>query len=217
MNAASSKKRPMLITISGPSGTGKDAVINALLGQDPKLKRGVTANTREPRPGEVNGVHYHFLTKDQFGDLEAKNGFLEVEKSNYGGNWYGTLRHVVEELFAEGIDLICDITYSGVAQIKQSMPERHFGIMLLPPNKERLEQRLTGRNPALADEGRKRLEQMLPDLEHLHDPNWTFEHIIDLKGSSYRDYDAVFINDVLDHTVAEVAKVITAERDRREK
>ncbi len=209
------KKRPMLITISGPSGTGKDAVINALLAQDPMLRRGVTANTRDPRPGEVNGVHYHFLTKEKFAEIEANGGFLEVEKSNYGGNWYGTLRSVVEELFDEGIDLICDITYKGVAQIQQTMPERHFRIMLLPPNRERLEQRLTGRNPDLADEGRKRLEQMLPDLEHLHNPNWVFQHIIDLKGSSYKDYDAVFINDVLDHTVAEVAKVIMNERGRR--
>lgn len=209
------KRNPMLITISGPSGTGKDAVINALLSQDPQLKRGVTANTRDPRPGEIDGVHYHFLTKEKFAEIEAAGGFLEVEKSNYGGNWYGTLRHVAEGLFHEGLDLICDITYKGVAQLQQSMPERHFRIMLLPPNRERLEQRLTGRNPDLADEGRKRLEQMLPDLEHLHNPNWTFQHIIDLKGSSYKDYDAVFINDVLDHTVAEVAKVILAERGRR--
>lgn len=209
------KKNPMLITISGPSGTGKDAVINALLAQDPKLRRGVTANTRDPRPGEVDGVHYHFLTKDEFAELEAKGGFLEVEKGNYGGNWYGTLRHVVNDLFEEGCDLICDITYSGVAQLKKTAPERHFGIMLLPPNIERLEQRLTGRNPALADEGRRRLQSMLPDLEHIHNPNWVFEHIIDLKGSSYKDYDTVFINDVLDHTVAEVAKVITNERARR--
>ena len=209
------KKSPMLITISGPSGTGKDAVINALLAQDPKLRRGVTANTRDPRPGEIDGIHYHFLTKEKFAEIEFHNGFLEVEKSNYGGNWYGTLRHVVEELFAEGIDLICDITYSGVAQLKQSTPERLFNIMLLPPNIERLEQRLTGRNPDLAHEGRRRLEQMIPDLEHLHNPNWVFQHVIDLKGSSYKDYDAVFINDVLDHTVAEVAKVIMTERNRR--
>jgi guanylate kinase len=206
----------MFISITGPSGTGKDTLIDALLKQDPKLRRCVTANTREPRPGEVDGVHYYFLTKERFAEIEAQDGFLETDKNNYNGNWYGTLRSVIADVFAQGYDSISAPTYAGVAQIEKTMPEHQFRIMLLPPNRERLEQRLTGRNPELADEGRRRLQQMLPDLEHLHNPNYVFQHIVDLKGSSYRDYDAVLINDVLDNTVQEAARLIAAERARRE-
>lgn len=208
-------RQGMFISITGPSGTGKDTLIDALLKQDPKLRRCVTVNTRQPRPGEVDGVHYYFLTKEKFAEIEAQDGFLETDKNNYNGNWYGTLRSVIADVFAQGYDSISAPTYAGVAQIQKVMPEHQFRIMLLPPNRERLEQRLTGRNPELADEGRRRLEQMLPDLEHLHNPNYVFQHIVDLKGSSYRDYDAVLINDVLDNTVQEAARLIAAERARR--
>jgi guanylate kinase len=209
------KASPMLITVTGPSGTGKDAVIAALIEQDPQVKRFATATTREPRPGEVDKVSYYFMDKAQFDAAEAAGEFLETEKNNWSGHAYGTLHSVVDGYFADGFDVISDLTYSGVEQIYKKIPERHFRVLMLPPSRERLEQRLTGRNPALADEGRRRFTEMGEDLDHLHDPKWTFRHSRDVRGSSYADYDVVLINDVLDHTVAELAKIILKEREAR--
>lgn len=209
------RKCPMLITVTGPSGTGKDSVITALLDQDQNLRRSITANTRTPRPGEVDGVHYHFMDKERFAAMEAAGEFLEVEKNNWAGNWYGTLKKTVDDYFAQGLDVISDLNFTGVQQLRKTIPAQHFGLLMLPPSRERLEQRLTGRDPQLAEAGRARLQEMMPDLEHLHDPKWVFQHIRDIKGSSYLDYDAVLVNDVLDHTVAEVARLIRNERTAR--
>lgn len=210
----SGKTRPMLITVTGPSGTGKDAVIDNLLQQDPQIRRFTTATTRAPRPGEVDGISYFFLTKEQFAAKEAAGEFLETDKRNYSGNWYGTLRTVVEEHFTAGNDVISDINFIGVKQMQESMPERIFRILMLPPSRERLEQRLTKRNPDLAAEGLARLKLIEDDLLHLHNPNHVFTNP-DMQGSRYQDYDAVLVNDVLDHTVSEAAQLIRAERERR--
>ncbi len=94
------------------------------------------------------------------------------------------------------------------------MPQRIFKLLILPPNRERLEQRLTKRNPELADEGRVRLQQLEADMDNLHNPSYVFTNP-DMVGTSYGDYDVVLVNDVLEHTVAEVAKVILNERARR--
>lgn len=208
------KIRPMLITVTGPSGTGKDAVINALVEQDTKMKRFATATTREPRPGEVDGIHYYFLSKEEFRAREEAGDFWETDKRNYSGNWYGTLKSVVEGHFAGGCDVISDINFVGVKQYLDSVPDRLFRVLMLPPSPERLLQRLTGRNPALAEEGRRRFELIRNDLDHLHDPNWVFSNP-DMMGSCYRDYDVVLVNDVLDHTVAELARLVNLERARR--
>lgn len=208
------KTQPMLITVTGPSGTGKDAVISALIEQDPLIKRFATATTRSPRPGEKDGIHYHFITKEEFAKREEKELFLETDKRNYNGNWYGTLREVVHGYFERGFDVISDINFIGVEQFQKTIPERHLRVLILPPSRDRLLQRLTGRNPALAEEGKKRFDEIEPDLDHLHDPNWVFKNR-DMIGSSYKDYDVVLVNDVLDHTVAELAKLVQAERERR--
>lgn len=205
---------PMLITVTGPSGTGKDAVISALIEQDVKIKRFATATTRVPRPGEVNGIHYHFITQEEYIAKEGAGEFWETDKRNYNGHWYGTLKSVVEKHFEAGCDVISDINFVGVEQFLQKVPERLFRVLILPPSRERLLQRLTGRNPALAEEGRRRFAEIEGDLDHLHDPNWVFGNR-DMAGSGYKDYDAVLVNDVLDHTVAELARIVRAERIKR--
>ncbi|MBI1309173.1 MAG: guanylate kinase [Proteobacteria bacterium] len=211
---------PMLMTVTGPSGTGKDAVINALVEQDPQVTRFVTATTRTPRPGEMDGVHYYFLTHKEFEKRLAEGGFYE-HNPGYHTNYYGTLKSVVDAHFAEGQDVISDINIDGVRAFEKTLPERLFKILILPPSRERLVQRLTQRNPELAEEGGKRLAAAEADLDHLHDPNWVFQNpdmcsSADGRGSSYKDYDVVLINDVLDHTVAELARIVAAERARRE-
>ncbi|PZP40046.1 MAG: hypothetical protein DI585_02150 [Pseudomonas fluorescens] len=207
------KQNPMLITLTGPSGTGKSAVISALLSQDPALRRFVTATTRTPRPGEEHGKDYYYLSRDEFEAGVAKGDFIEHNPS-YNGNMYGTQRSEIERLFGEGFDVISDINAIGVRLFEQAMPQRLFKLLILPPNRERLEQRLTKRNPALADEGRTRLQQIEADLDSLHNPSYVFTNP-DMVGTTYSDYDVVLVNDVLEHTVAEVAKVITNERNRR--
>jgi len=207
------KERPMLITITGPSGTGKSAVISALLSQDPKLRRFVTATTRAARPGEEHGRDYYFMERGEFEAGVAKGEFLE-HNPNYNGNMYGTPRWEVERLFEEGCDVISDINAIGVRLFEQAMPQRIFKLLILPPNRERLEQRLTKRNPELAEEGRARLQQLEADMDNLHNPSYVFTNP-DMVGTSYGDYDVVLVNDVLEHTVAEVAKVITNERAKR--
>lgn len=209
----SSKRRPMLITLTGPSGTGKSAVISALLAQDPHLRRFVTATTRTPRPGEEEGRDYYFMTRENFEAGVAKGDFLE-HNPNYNGNMYGTPRWEIERLFEEGFDVISDINAIGVRLFQDAMPDRLFKLLILPPNRERLEQRLTKRNPALADEGRIRLQQIEADLDNLHNPSYVFTNP-DMVGTSYADYDVMLVNDVLEHTVAEVARIITTERNRR--
>jgi guanylate kinase len=213
------KIRPMLITVTGPSGTGKDAVISALVEQEPMVTRFVTATTRSPRPGEVEGVNYHFLSKEEFERRLAVGGFYE-HNPGYHGNYYGTLKSVVDAHFEAGMDVISDINIDGVRAFEKVLPERLFRVLILPPSRERLEQRLTRRNPELAEEGRRRLMAAAADLDHLHDPNWIFTNPdmcskVDGRGSSYRDYDVVLINDVLDHTVAELAQILRDERARR--
>lgn len=208
------KTRPMLITVTGPSGTGKDAVINALVEQDVKVRCFATATTRAPRPGEVDSIHYYFLTREQYLEKEAAGEFWETDKRNYSGHWYGTLRKVVEGHFAAGYDVISDINFVGVRQFAEKVPERLFRVLILPPSPDRLLQRLTGRNPALAEEGRRRFNEMKDDLDHLHDPRWVFTNP-DMVGSTYLDYDLVLVNDVLDHTVSELARCVNSERARR--
>lgn len=203
----------MLITLTGPSGTGKSAVISALLSQDPALRRFVTATTRTPRPGEEHGKDYYYLSRDEFEDGVAQGDFIE-HNPNYNGNMYGTQRSEIERLFGEGFDVISDINAIGVRLFEQAMPQRLFKLLILPPNRERLEQRLTKRNPALADEGRTRLQQIEADMDSLHNPSYVFTNP-DMVGTTYSDYDVVLVNDVLEHTVAEVAKVIINERNRR--
>jgi guanylate kinase len=213
------KKRPLLITVTGPSGTGKDAVINALLAQDHNVKRFLSATTRAPRPDETHGVHYYFMTPAEFAAAEAAGEFYEVNPV-YHGKRYGKLKREVDGHMGRGHDIIADIQIDGVRAFQKIMPEHILKVLIMPPSKERLEQRLTGRNPALADDGRKRLEAAALDLDHLHDPHWVFQNpdmksAVTGEGSTYADYDVVLINDVLDHTVAELARILQQERIQR--
>lgn len=207
------KRLPMLISVTGPSGTGKDAVISGLTAQDPKIKRFVTATTRQPRPGEEHGKSYYFMSREEFKERLAKDEFIE-HNPEYNGNMYGTPRWEIERLFGEGFDVISDVNAIGVRLFEEHLGPQVYKMLLLPPSRDRLEQRLTKRNPLMAEEGRIRLAQIEADLDNLHNPKHVFTNP-DMVGTSYADYDAVLVNDVLDHTVAEAAQLIAGERKRR--
>lgn len=207
-------KNPFLITITGPSGTGKDSVINNLMRLDPHIRRYPSATTRPIRSGEVEGVDYYFVSEEKFLEME-KNGEL-VEHSHHWGRYYGNVFKVVKDLLDAGHNPIKDITISGAKAYDTALPGQIFKIALLPPSRERLFARLTKRDPNLSEEGKARFKQIADDFDHMHDPSYVFTNP-DMKGSKLTEYDAVFINDDLEVTTYAIAARIAEERTKRSK
>lgn len=141
----------LLVIISGPSGVGKDTVIAALRARphDPDYHYVVTCTTRAKRPGEIEGVHYRFLTLAQFEDLAARGELLEA--SEVHGNWYGTPRAAVREALSAGHDVILKIDVQGAQVVKENVPDALL-VFLIPPSLQDLFQRLRSRASESADE-----------------------------------------------------------------
>ena len=136
-------KKGLLLVVSGPSGVGKGTLMKLLLEKNPNLRLSVSATTRSPRPGEVDGESYFFLTRPQFDALIAEDGFLEY--AIYGDNCYGTPKKMVEDARAVGQDVILEIEVQGAMQIREKCPDAVL-IFILPPSYEELKNRLTGRH-----------------------------------------------------------------------
>ncbi|MDH6122592.1 guanylate kinase [Kitasatospora sp. GAS204B] len=135
-------ERPRLTVLSGPSGVGKSTVVAHLRQQHPEVWLSVSATTRHPRPGEKDGVHYHFVDSDEFDKLVA-NGEL-LEWAVFAGNKYGTPRAAVEEKLERGVPVVLEIDLQGARQVRESMPQAQL-VFLAPPSWEELVRRLTGR------------------------------------------------------------------------
>ena len=131
--------RGILIVISGPSGAGKGTICKALLEKHDNIFISVSATTRNPRQGEIEGVNYYFLTKEAFEEKVKENGFLEY--ANVHGNFYGTPKVNVEKMLDEGKDVILEIDIQGALQVKDNFKEGVF-IFILPPSMEELKQRI---------------------------------------------------------------------------
>lgn len=215
----------LLITITGMSGAGKGAVMRLLCSYNPSIKFLVTATTRAPRAHEQHGVHYHFMTKDEFKTKHAAGEFLETNTMNYTGdpalehktNFYGSLKSVVEGHFARGEDVVADLEINGVKQVLEKMPQRLLKFALMPPSREEYERRMLHRaemSGEAAEDVKARMKLALEDLEHLHDPDYVFKNK-DMMGSTQKFYDAVFFN----HDLAETADQIlrTIEKIRKER
>jgi len=142
-----------LIVISGPSGVGKSSIIDAVLDATVSVFS-VSATTRQPRSGEVEGVDYHFLDRQEFLDAIASDQVLEW--TEYGGNLYGTLRMQVETELADGSNVILDIENDGAKQVRQAFPSAVL-VFITPPDLEELEKRLRGRGDTAEDDVQKRL------------------------------------------------------------
>ena len=156
----SNAKRGLLIVLSGPSASGQGTV-NALVLQDQGFEYSVSATTRAPRVGEVDGKNYHFITKEAFEDLIRDGGVLEY--TSYCGNYYGTLRSFVEEKLNAGKNVILEIEVDGAMQIREKYPDALL-IMLLPPSFAEQERRLRSRGTETEEVIAKRLSQTRKEI-----------------------------------------------------
>lgn len=187
------REKGILFVISGPSGVGKNSVLTSLLKDVPGLCYSISATTRPPRKGELNGVNYFFLTKEQFMEKAEAGDFFEYEE--YVGNLYGTPRDYIERAIGEGRDVVMDIECRGAAEIKRKMPEAVL-IFLTPPTMEELKARLVARStdsPEVIEMRIRKAEQEMGEVAK---------------------YDYFVLNDKLDLAVEDVKKIIGAERLR---
>ncbi|GAC1390999.1 MAG: guanylate kinase [Vulcanimicrobiaceae bacterium] len=154
----------LLFVVSGPSGAGKDTLVDALRARMPRLKYSVSATTREPRPGEVEGEQYFFVTRSDFQKRIATNGFLEHRE--YNDNLYGTPRDFVERTLTEGYDLIMKPEVNGALAIKSTFPDAVL-IFLLPDKFSHLRERLMARRTETNEEIARRLEIAHKEMQYL--------------------------------------------------
>ena len=138
----SSATSPRLLVLSGPSGVGKSTVARALRAEHPEIWLSVSITSRFPRPGEVNGVHYTFVSRDKFTAMVDEAGLLEW--AEFAGNLYGTPREPVVDHLAQGRPVVLEIDLQGARQVRRAMPEAHL-VFLAPPSWDELVARLTGR------------------------------------------------------------------------
>ena len=154
----------LIIVISGPAGSGKGTVIKILREMIPSLRVSVSATTREPRPGEVEGVHYYYVTKEKFEEMIATGEILE--HTYYCDNYYGTPKSELERISSEGGDVILEIDVNGAMQVKKLFPDS-IAVMLTPPDAKTLEARLRGRGTETEEVIRRRLARAKEELELL--------------------------------------------------
>lgn len=148
-------KKGNIFMIAGPSGVGKGTVVGELMKLDDKLWLSVSATTRDPRPGEKDGVNYHYITQEKFQEMIEEDGFLEY--AGYVGSSYGTPKQPVLDHCADGYDVILEIEVQGCMQLMEKLPGAK-SIFLFPPSYEELERRLRGRGSETEEKVRKRLE-----------------------------------------------------------
>lgn len=184
----------MLIVISGPSGVGKGTLVKELYREMPELRFSVSVTTRQPRPGEEDGKHYFFRTEEQFQRMVEEGDLLEYSQF-VNGLFYGTPRAYVEEMIAEGHDVLLEIDVKGAIQVKERWPHGVY-IFILPPTLEALEQRLRKRQTEAAEAIRQRLSVAVDELNFLP------------------LYDYQVVNDDLSKAARKLQAIITAERCR---
>lgn len=188
--------RGLLLVLSGPSGVGKGTVCSALRQKQDDLVYSVSATTRAPRQGEVDGVNYFFKSREQFQDMIARDALLEY--AEYVGNYYGTPRDFVERTLDSGKDIILEIEVQGALKVKEKFPEGVF-IFLVPPSLEELKERITGRGTEAADVIDNRMSVAVEEMNLI------------------RYYDYAVVNDEIESACQRIQCIITAERCRKDR
>ncbi len=176
-----------LIVLTGPSGVGKGTVLKTILARHPSLNLSISATTRAPRLGEVDGQHYYFMSRTQFETLIAQNDFLEW--AEFAGNLYGTLRTPVFEKIANGQRIILEIELEGARQVRKTVPDA-LQIFIRPPSFAELENRIRGRGQDPEEAILRRLERAKVEL--------TFE----------AEFDVCITNDRLEDTVSQLESIL---------
>lgn len=186
------KNKGNLIVFSGPSGSGKGTVLAKLFEQEKdKLKMSISATTRSPRDGEVDGVHYYFMKREEFQSLIDKNGFLEY--AHYCENSYGTPLKPIEDWLNDGVDVILEIEVQGALQVTQKRPDC-ISIFLMPPSIDELEKRLIGRNTETPEVIEKRIQTAHKEM--------TFAE----------KYSNVVVNNTVEEAVEEIKLILEKNR-----
>ena len=171
MERERSMERGRLYVVSAPSGAGKTSLVKALMEREPRIRFSVSYTTRKPRPNEIPGRDYHFVTMERFAEMVAGGEFLE--HAQVFDNCYGTGVHTVEEALANGEQLLLEIDWQGAAQVRARLPEAR-SIFILPPSRPSLEQRLKARSTDTEAVINRRLQDAAQDLTHWAD----FDHVV---------------------------------------
>ena len=186
-------RKGLLLVVSGPSGAGKGTICKALLNKNDQIKLSVSATTRKPRNGEVHGVNYFFIKKEEFTKMIENGEFLEY--AQIYDNFYGTPKAAIIECLEKGQDVILEIEMQGARQIKEVYPEGVF-IFVLPPSLEELKSRIVGRGTETQEEIEKRF-------------SCAFEEI-----NQIVNYDYFIVNEDIEKSVSDVEAIICAEKNK---
>ncbi len=181
----------MIIILSAPSGCGKSSIAKKLLETDANLVLSISATTRQPRPREIDGVHYFFKTKSDFKKLDL------LEYAEIYNNFYGTPREFVEKELLKGKDVLFDIDFQGAYQIMKTAKAKIVSIFILPPNIEILRKRMTDRGQDDQSVIEARLKKAKSEIEHA------------------KNYDYIVINDDFDQAVKEIQTIILSQRNKQ--
>jgi guanylate kinase len=190
-------RRGLMLVLSSPSGAGKSTLSRMLLEVDPHVELSVSATTRQQRPGEVDGRHYHFVDRTRFEEMVRKGEMLEW--AEVFGNRYGTPRDPVEQALARGHDVLFDIDWQGTQQLREKVRNDLVSVFLLPPSAEELESRLHTRAQDPDDVIRSRMAKASDEMSH------------------WAEYDYVVINDDLEAAFNKMLAILAAERLKRER
>lgn len=181
-----------MLVMSSPSGAGKTTISRELLSREPELTMSVSATTRQPRPGEVDGKDYYFITKDKFQDMVENDEFLE--HATVFENSYGTPSGPVEEALSSGHDVLFDVDWQGTQQMAGKTRGDLVTIFILPPSQEELEKRLRTRAQDPEDVIKKRMAKASSEMSH------------------YDEYDYIVVNVDVEESVEQVRSILTSER-----
>jgi len=188
-------RRGLMFILSSPSGAGKTTLSRMLLAADPEIKLSVSATTRPPRPGEIDGVHYHFVSPETFDRMVEEDDFYEW--AHVFGHRYGTPKGIIRAALKEGQDFLFDIDWQGTQQLYQKDQQDVVRVFILPPSIDELHRRLKGRATDSADVIAARMERARAEISH------------------WDGYDYVIINDDVNVCFDKVRAILEAERMKR--
>jgi guanylate kinase len=191
----SKSRKGLILILSSPSGAGKTTLAKKIANKDNNFKVSVSYTTRAPRPNEINGVDYNFVSIDEFQKLSNQNKFLEQAK--VFGNYYGTLKGPIEQDLLKGKDYLFDIDWQGTEQVKKIMPSDIVPIFILPPSIEHLEDRLKKREERNKELIEQRMKMAKGEITH------------------WKDYKYIVVNEDIDNCFNQINQIIKIERDLR--